>query len=92
MAVPGFGEFVECERCSGDLGMDGKKAGARRGFEHKLAGRNLRGEAHQKAKAKRRGELLELARFPPTCGVCEGRSAASLLEHGKVAGRRCRPS
>ena len=49
-----FGKLVQGKPGACDFGMDGEKAGAGRGFEHKLARRQLSGKRHQEAEAERR--------------------------------------
>ena len=83
--VASFGELVERERGSRDLGMDGKKSGARRRLEHDLSGAHLRGEAQEKAKAERRRELLELVAFLRTPRV-RRQQGGEAFQHGKIAG------
>ena len=80
-----FGEFVERERGSRDFGMDGKKSGARRRLEHDLSGAHLRGEAQEKAEAKRGRELLELVAFLRAARV-RRQQGGEAFQHGKIAG------
>ena len=53
-------EFVERERSPGGLSEDGKKAGAGRGFENEIAGRDRGGGERGEAERQRRRELLEI--------------------------------
>ena len=87
--MAGVRELVERERRARVLGMDGKKPGAGRRLEHRLARRDPRGVCHQEPKAQGRGELLELLAFLRAARV-RGQKRGKLLQHGKIAGGRAR--
>ena len=84
--MPHFGEFVERQGRPSDFGVNGKKAGARRWFEHKRTRPKLGGMAHRKAQAQRRRKLLELIAFLRTARV-RGQERRELFQHAKIAGR-----
>ncbi len=80
-----FGEFVQGKLRARDPGMDGEKAGSGRGFERKLAGRQLSRNRHQKSKPERRRKLLELVAFFGPARV-RGQERRKLLDHRQGAG------
>jgi hypothetical protein len=55
--------FVEREACARDFGVNGKKSGPGRWFEHECSSRNLCAVRHQESKAERCRELLILLAF-----------------------------
>ena len=81
-----FGKLVEREPGAGDLGMDGEKAGAGRGFEQKLARRQLSRKRHQESEAERRRKLLELVAFLGAARM-RGQQRRKLRDHRERAGR-----
>ena len=80
-----FGKLVQRKPGAGDFGMDGEKAGAGRGFEQKLARRQLSGERHQESEAERRRELLELVAFLGAARM-RGQQRRKLPDHRERAG------